>query len=53
MLLLVLNLAGAFAFGLSGVTAGVHARLDLFCVTGATKHSTTASPPPAASSATC
>ena len=52
MLLLVLNLAGAFAFGLSGVMAGVHARLDLFCVSGATKHSTTASPPhPPSSSA--
>ena len=29
-LLLVLSLAGTFAFGLSGGLAGVHARLDLF-----------------------
>jgi uncharacterized membrane protein YeiH len=32
MLLLVLNLAGTFAFGLSGGMAGVRARLDLFGV---------------------
>jgi Glycine transporter len=32
MLLLVLNLAGMFAFGLSGGMAGVRARLDLFGV---------------------
>ena len=32
MLLLVLNLAGTFAFGLSGCMAGVRARLDLFGV---------------------
>jgi uncharacterized membrane protein YeiH len=31
-LLLVLNLAGTFAFGLSGGMAGVRARLDLFGV---------------------
>jgi uncharacterized membrane protein YeiH len=31
-LLLVLNLAGTFAFGLSGALAGVRARLDLFGV---------------------
>ena len=32
MLLLVLNLGGTFAFGLSGGMAGVRARLDLFGV---------------------
>ena len=32
MLLLVLNLAGTFAFGLSGGMAGVRERLDLFGV---------------------
>lgn len=32
MLLLVLNLAGTFAFGLSGSMAGVRERLDLFGV---------------------
>ena len=32
MLLLVLNLAGTFAFGLSGGMAGVRARLDFFGV---------------------
>src|SRR5687767_7135604 len=32
MLLLVLNLAGTFVFGLSGGLAGVRARLDVFGV---------------------
>jgi uncharacterized membrane protein YeiH len=49
MLLLVLNLAGTFAFGLSGGMAGVRARLDLL----ASSCSPSLSASPAASPATC